>query len=734
MTELKNKIDLPAKRTVLLYGDVNLNVTDGSAIWLVSMAEALSRTNSHVSVLLKAPELHDRLSGRLREMANVTVIPHSEETSNREALTPRYAARRIAALDSSFDFDVIITRGFRIAQAIATSVGLLRKSWVYITDLPTPMTKVTSEQLEALDKIASGAKRLFAQTEDARSYLEALTGHAAGKVVLLSPMIPDEFFVPRLKSSSYDEDTLRLVYSGKFAKDWRTLEMTQIPEKFQQLGIKTELTMVGDKFQDDKADPTWASRMRAAIEAPGVNWVGGMTRAETVKLAGKHDIGLGWRTEKLESSLELSTKLLEYAAAGVPPAVNRTAAHEELFGSDYPLFIEDDSFDSISKTLNVSDVDLDKARITSWNVAKKFSMSQASHRLEKMFERVEGTLDLTRNETRKLKVVLAGHDFKFAGELISMLEGSPNVDLKIDKWITLHKNDENSSRKLLEWADLVICEWAGPNSVWYSKNVSSAQRLIVRLHAFELNGPWLGNIQVEAIDRIVCVSDLYKRKTIEKMGLEESKVSTIPNALDFTDLERAKKSGHEHRIGLVGIVPFIKRPDRAVDVLEGLLTHDDRFTLHIKGRMPWEYLYEWNKPLQREAYAEFFARIASNDFLRSRIAFEPFGADMGSWLRKIGYVLSPSTRESFHLAPAEGMASGAVPIVWNRPGAEEIFGSQFVVDSSRGAIDMILDLVSDREKRSQLVNDASTVARGFDLIEVGRAWNRIIEEIFSDDN
>src|SRR5699024_904491 len=61
--------------------------------------------------------------------------------------------------------------------------------------------------------------------------------------------------------------------------------------------------------------------------------------------------------------------------------------------------------------------------------------------------------------------------------------------------------------------------------------------------------------------------------------------------------------------------------------------------------------------------------------------------------RKIGYVLSPSTGryESFHLAPAEGMASGSVPIVWPREGASEVFGSQNVYASVSAARDYIRD-------------------------------------------
>ena len=45
----------------IVYGDVNLNILDGSAIWVQSMSEALSRAGVDVRVLLKAPVETGRL-------------------------------------------------------------------------------------------------------------------------------------------------------------------------------------------------------------------------------------------------------------------------------------------------------------------------------------------------------------------------------------------------------------------------------------------------------------------------------------------------------------------------------------------------------------------------------------------------------------------------------------------------------------------------------------------------
>lgn len=721
--------EMPAnhsRRKILLYGDVNLNILDGSAVWLVSMAEALSQTRSEVWVLLKAAEIQDRLSKHLHDLRGVHVVPHADDAHSAE-LSPRLGAHRIAILNNKHNFDVIISRGFRVAEAIATSATLLKRSWIYITDLPFPATAVSEKQLASLNAISKGARRLFAQTEDARSYLEGLVPYSAGKTLALPPMIPDEYFDEESIMENNPE-RLKLVYSGKFAKGWRTLEMCSIVPELRNEGIEAELTMIGDKFQADRADPTWPERMQAAVVQEDVNWVGGRSRDEAIGLVRTNHLGLGWRVSELDSSLELSTKVLEYAASGVPPVLNRTAAHEELFGKDYPFFVAGDGFDDLLSTLKKAGPALSTAQAQARSAAAAFSMSAAAQRLESAFTRAEGCSPRADPGTRTLRVVVAGHDLKFSGELLEMLANRPDVELRIDRWRSLHEHDENASVEMLEWADVVICEWAGPNSVWYSTRKRPGQRLIVRLHAFELRGPWLHNVAVDNVDCLVCVSVYYGQLARENMAIGIEKIRIIPNSLDMHDLSRPKKAGARYRIGLVGMVPFIKRPDRALDVLESLLRHDDRYTLHIKGRMPWEYPYEWNKPLQREAYLNFFARVGASPDLVQRVVFEPFAADIGSWLRKIGYILSPSTEESFHLAPAEGMASGAVPVFWKRPGVSGIFGDDFLIGNSEEAALLIRRLSHNIEDFESAVRSARATAAQFDVEACSRQWLDVISE------
>lgn len=211
----------------------------------------------------------------------------------------------------------------------------------------------------------------------------------------------------------------------------------------------------------------------------------------------------------------------------------------------------------------------------------------------------------------------------------------------------------------------------------------------------------------------------------EHLPIEPTRVTVIPNAVSVADLDRPGLPGRRFRLGLVGVVPLRKRLDRAVDLLEILRAHDERFTLHVRGRMPWEYPHEWRKPLQREGYLDLFARLGAGP-LREAVAFEPFGADMGSWLTKIGWVLSPSTTESFHLAPAEGMVSGAVPLVWDRPGARGVFGDEFVLDDTDAAARRVLEAVADDARWDELSTLARDRVRAYDERVVAGLWREAL--------
>ena len=729
------------KRSILLYGDLNLRYRDGSRIWMESIIQVLQRTGSRVTLVLKA--FPDEPADLLAERFGCEVLePSSTHRSRGAGMTAHEARDHLAEVDAAGEYDVVLTRGYEIALALSGVDRFEGRLWPYITDGPGFAPFSDTGDGTDLARIAQRARRIFVQTEDARSVFEATVPAATGKTLLLPPVVPDERFVepamlgsrtsgPDEPSDGSAEHPLQLVYSGKFARPWQSLEIPGLPDRLAEAGLHAHVTMIGDKIQHSPLDRAFPAEMRATMarRSDRVTWAGGMAREDAMSLTATADVGVSWRAGSLDTSLEISTKLLEYGALGVPPLLNRTRAHERLLGADYPMFVDDDVLEVLRRACDPGT--RREAALRAHAAAQHFRASRAAERLERCFSAQEPDLEESPRlpsprPDGTLRVLFSSHDFKFAGELIDVLRQRDDIELRIDRWARLAHHDPERSAALGDWADVIICEWAGHNAVFHSQRKRDDQRLIVRFHGFEVRGAWLKDVELDAVDAVVFVSDFYRREILEKTGWPESITTVIPNVVDVIDLHRDKLADARFHLGIAGYVPMLKRPDRAVDVLERLLEHDDRFMLHLRGRAPWAYPWEWAKPLQRDAYTALFERIRGSAPLRSHVLFEDFSPDMGSWFRGIGWILSPSTQETFHLAPVEGMASGALPIVWDRPGATEIFGDGLFDDVDQ-IVRHVLETVVTPGAFEQRSAEAVRRAQSFDMARHRSSWLDLLD-------
>src|SRR5689334_21476259 len=364
LTTKKERQALAGSRpSALVYGDVDMNLLDGSAIWLQSVTQALVAAGCAVTLVLKAPVRTDRLVAPLRGLPEVTIrSPHAEGLlpglTEASLTVPQAVAvltavdRAGAGADGARPHDLVVLRGRALVSAAARDGAFDGRLWSYLTDVPQAVPAVTPKAAEDLTVIAKASRYLLCQTEELRCFLEGSVAAACGKSVLFPPVLPalDIHRDPERKVAP-PGTPLKLVYTGKFAPRWNTLEMTTLPALLAARGVAAEVHMVGDKVHDDPRDPTYKRRMRGALGevgeagaagggsgAPGVIWHGGQPRAEAMRLAAAGDIGLSWRHPDLDSSLELSTKVLEFGQLGLPVILNRTPMHEALLGADYPLF------------------------------------------------------------------------------------------------------------------------------------------------------------------------------------------------------------------------------------------------------------------------------------------------------------------------------------------------------------------------------------------------------------
>ncbi len=356
----------------------------------------------------------------------------------------------------------------------------------------------------------------------------------------------------------------------------------------------------------------------------------------------------------------------------------------------------------------------------------EYSLEAAAGRLRQYLARAVGPAATASEAGRPpLRVVVAGHDLKFFTPVIEYFRLQPDLEVRVDQWISLGEHDEAVSKELADWADVVICEWCCPNAVWYSRNKRRGARLLVHLHRFELYSHYPGQVKIGNVDQVVCVSDHYTRLTREHTGWPTDKVVTVPNPLDVSQLGRRKLDGARFHLGLIGIVPSRKRLDLALDVLEELRRDDDRYLLSVKGGMPWEHWWVWQNPAEREHYSAALRRVQRSPLLRGAVVFDDAGPDVAAWLRRIGFVLSTSDDESFHVGPAEGMASGAVPVIRHWPGADTIYDKRWIRETPAAMAAFIASLASPEGWRAA-GQAAHEQARSFELGAVCRSWHELL--------
>jgi glycosyltransferase involved in cell wall biosynthesis len=728
-----------SRPSALVYGDVDLNLLDGSAIWLQSVTQALVAAGCAVTLVLKAPVRTDRLVAPLRGIPEVTIrSPHAEGLLPglaEASLTVPQAVAVLAAVDKEggdkAGHDLVVLRGRALVSAAARDGAFDGRLWSYLTDVPQAVPAVTPKAAEDLTMIARASRYLLCQTEELRCFLEGSVAAACGKSVLFPPVLPalDIHRDPGRKVAP-PGTPLKLVYTGKFAPRWNTLEMTALPALLAARGVDAEVHMVGDKVHSDPRDPTYFKRMRDALgevgapAVPGVIWHGGQPRAEAMRLAAAGDVGLSWRHPELDASLELSTKVLEFGQLGLPVILNRTPMHEALLGADYPLFAAslDDVADVAASALDPAVFDLAASRTSA--AAASFALDRAAGRLRAYLARAVSPA-APAGSGAPLRVVIAGHDLKFFNALLGHFRLHPDLEIRVDQWAALGEHDEAKSRELAEWADVIVCEWCGPNAVWYSRHKRRSARLLVRLHRFELNSPYPGQVKIGNVDQVICVSDYYRRLTREKTGWPAAKIVTVPNALDVLQFDRPKLDGARFHLGMTSMVDMRKRVDLALDVLEELRRDDDRYQLSIKSGMPWELWWVWQHQEQRLHYFEAFRRVQRSPLLRGAVVFDDGGPDVPAWLRRIGFILSTSDDESFHMAPAEGMASRAVPVIRHWPGAETIYDTRWIRENPAEMAASIAAL-SSPDAWEEARQAAHAQIRAIDLGTVGDTWLRLI--------
>lgn len=675
---------------VLICGNPDLNYIDGSSIWAQTIALATAASGAKVDFLAKSTPSRDELYAPLEDIEDITILDGSDRQfwngKGYARITPVMLGELAIRLDQTCPYDVIIVRGLEIATRLLGAPDVLARCWMYLTDIPQRIEEYSDDQRLLMQRIAHGCQRLLCQTQGFTALWQRLVPDlSADKVRLYTPVIPD--LLEGLPTIA--ERPRRVIYAGKFKGDWMTLEMAEAWPNIHRVLADSELVMIGDKIHDEPRRPGYKLQMQQTLEnTAGLHWLGPQSREVVQRELQQARVGLSWRHEGMNDTVEYSTKILEYGGAGCAAILNRNPLHEQLLGKDYPLFAnnEEEFCRQLIRALDepyVSQQAADALR----RLAKCHTFSTRVKEIRQWLSEVPKVPE----PKLKTKVLVAGHDLKFFALLQKKLESTGQFEFLIDQWHGHNRHDEMQSRALIEQADVIFCEWCLGNLKWYSHNKQPHQRLVARFHAQETRTSYMSESNWGNVDHVSFVSEHMRRQALEVFkGFPFEKTSVIPNYLDDTKFTPKKKTGDAHyTLGIVGVAPKSKRLDRAVDLLEALLEEDDRYCLRVKGKHPLDYGWLLKREDELAYYRQVFERINSNARLRHKVIFDPLGDDVNDWYTMVGFILSPSDHESFHMAIGEGILTGAKPIIWDWDGASDIWGGASIINNTANACEVI---------------------------------------------
>jgi glycosyltransferase involved in cell wall biosynthesis len=229
------------------------------------------------------------------------------------------------------------------------------------------------------------------------------------------------------------------------------------------------------------------------------------------------------------------------------------------------------------------------------------------------------------------------------------------------------------------------------------------QRLVVRIHLQENRLPqYLQEADIEKIDRYIFIAPYRYEEFVEMHGLPRERAKLVFNTVHVDKFDLPKHPEAKYSLGFVGIVPWRKRFDKALELFDKLWHKDHRHSLRVKGKLPEDFPWMKTNPNFREKlalYDELYRKIEQAPW-KNNVFFDGHGNDMPQWYQKIGYLVSTSDFEGSHQAVAEGMASGATPLILPWGGAETVYPKDHVFSSIDAMADYVLTDSADNQHSS----------------------------------
>ncbi|GAA2157500.1 glycosyl transferase family 1 [Humibacillus xanthopallidus] len=337
----------------------------------------------------------------------------------------------------------------------------------------------------------------------------------------------------------------------------------------------------------------------------------------------------------------------------------------------------------------------------------------------------ERTPERPRASARPRVTVLPGAYPKFAGAVVRELEGHAAVEVldlaardrrygntAVDP-VTVRERvaARSAGRPTLDAAtaavldtDVLFVDWADKGLSLATEHVPDRTRVVVRLHGVDTLSAWLHTARWERVDDAIFPSEHLRLATERALGgrLDGVRQHVVANPVDVGRYALPKLEGAEHTLGMVGWGQQVKDPCWTLDLLERLRAEDDRWRLLLVGT---DFPLSSGNGVESRAAERFRSRLLSGGTggtggsgLVEAVDFVGYTRSLPEVLQRVGWGVSSSRREGFHIGLVEMAASGAVPVVRDWPvyaeigGARGLFPDDWVARDAGSAAERVLDL------------------------------------------
>ncbi len=197
---------------------------------------------------------------------------------------------------------------------------------------------------------------------------------------------------------------------------------------------------------------------------------------------------------------------------------------------------------------------------------------------------------------------------------------------------------------------------------------------------------------------VVTVSQVTKNKLINHYGIDENKITVIPNG------QNRKISGSSNKgtntIGFIGRFADQKAPGRFIDIVRELITLRPEINFSMAGDgYLMESVQNKIKQVNIKKHAEILGFLSAEKVRR--------------WMSKMSVIIAPSISEPFGLVVLEAIGIGVPVVVSKNSGIAEFIPDLIQIDhwDIHSFASMTEKLISDHDFRNEYVENCQSSAR-----------------------